>query len=150
MSIKKILWPTDFSANAEYALPYVQSLTEKYQPEIHVLYVLEDLAEHESWYGEFNESHINEIMKWEKEKADERLEQLCSRHMSDCPLYVRHTRVGDPAREILDLAVNENMDLIVMASKGRKNHFSYGSIAEKVTRNTTIPVMIIPASGKNK
>jgi len=149
MPIKKVLWPTDFSRNSEYALPYVQSLTEKYQPEIHVLYVIEDLAHHESWYGEFNESRVNKLMQWENEKAGERLEQLCEKHMAGCPLYIKHTRVGDPAREILDLANNENMDMIVMASKGSKGHFEYGSIAEKVSRNTTIPVMMIPVPGKD-
>jgi len=34
MKIEKILWPTDFSANAERALPYVQSLTRQYGAEI--------------------------------------------------------------------------------------------------------------------
>ena len=31
MEVKRILWPTDFSENAAQALPYVTSLTEKYQ-----------------------------------------------------------------------------------------------------------------------
>ncbi|MEE9495794.1 MAG: universal stress protein, partial [Desulfobacterales bacterium] len=53
MEVKKILWPTDFSNSAEKALPYVTSLTQKYQAEIHVLYVIEDIAHHESWYGDF-------------------------------------------------------------------------------------------------
>lgn len=52
MEIKKILWPTDFSANAEKALGYVTSLGEKYQMDVHVLYVIEDLAhQNEPWYG---------------------------------------------------------------------------------------------------
>ena len=40
MELKKILWPTDFSENSAHALPYVGSLTEKYQTEIHLLYVI--------------------------------------------------------------------------------------------------------------
>jgi nucleotide-binding universal stress UspA family protein len=49
MDVKKILWPTDFSSIAEKALPHVKSLTEKYGAEIHVLYVIEDLAHHDGW-----------------------------------------------------------------------------------------------------
>ena len=47
MEVKRILWPTDFSKNAAWALPYVTSLTEKYETEIHVLYVIEELVPHE-------------------------------------------------------------------------------------------------------
>ena len=55
MGVKKILWPTDFSRISEKALPYVKSLTEKYDAEIHILYVIEDTAHHDGWYGAFEE-----------------------------------------------------------------------------------------------
>ena len=66
MEFRKVLWPTDFSANAEKAMPYVASLGEKYQMEVHVLYVIEELAYHEPWYGVFEEPHIDKIREWEK------------------------------------------------------------------------------------
>jgi hypothetical protein len=47
MKANKIFWPRDFSSSAESALPYIQSLTEKYGSEIHVVHVLEDIAHHE-------------------------------------------------------------------------------------------------------
>ena len=59
MEMKRILWPTDFSDNAESALPYVESLGEKYQTEVHVLYVIPELGDHEPWYGTFDRSHID-------------------------------------------------------------------------------------------
>ena len=52
MEVKKILWPTDLSPNAEKALDYVTSFGEKYQTEVHVLYVIEELGHHEPWYGD--------------------------------------------------------------------------------------------------
>jgi len=48
MEVTKLLWPTDFSGNAEKALGYVTSLMEKYQTEVHLLYVIEDVAHHEA------------------------------------------------------------------------------------------------------
>jgi len=48
MEVNKVLWPTDFSSSAEKALPYVTDLTQKYGAEIHVLYVIEDIAHHQS------------------------------------------------------------------------------------------------------
>ena len=69
MEVKKILWPTDFSGNAEKALDYVTSLSEKYQTEVHVLYVIEQLSSHEPWYGEFEKSRIAKIQEWEQKTA---------------------------------------------------------------------------------
>lgn len=141
---KKILWPTDFSENAKQAFSYVTSLGEKYQTEIHVLYVIEELGYHEPWYGEFKESHIDKIHEWEKKKAEERLCEICAKHLQGCPLYIRHISIGDPAQEILRFIQKEKVDMVVMASRGRKGHFHFGSVAEKVVKNSPIPVVTIP------
>jgi nucleotide-binding universal stress UspA family protein len=146
MPIKKILWPTDLSGRAQAALPYVTSLTERYTAEIHILFVIEDLTAHR-WYGEFKSDHVDKILDWEKKTAEKRLSQICNNHLSGCPLYIRHVAVGDPAREILKLAQAEQMDMIVMASRGTEGHFAFGSVAEKVVKNATIPVVTIPPHG---
>ncbi|MBW1700363.1 MAG: universal stress protein [Deltaproteobacteria bacterium] len=144
MKIKRILWPTDFSKNAQCALPYVQSLTEKYQTEVHVLYVIEDIAHHESWYGEFQKNHVDKLMQWAKESATKRLSQICEKYLKGCPLYIQHIAIGDPAKEILELADKENIDMIVMATRGIKGHFKFGGVIEKVVKNASIPVVTIP------
>lgn len=148
MELKKILWPTDFSKNAEEALPYVTSLSEKFSSEVHVLYVIEELAYHEPWYGEFDRSHMEKIHKWEERKAKERLDQICDSYLKGCPLYVRHIAIGDPAKEILRIIDQEGMDMVVMSTQGRKGHFSYGSVAEKIMRNSPVPVVTIPIKPK--
>ena len=144
MEVKKILWPTDFSKSAESALPHVQSLTETYQTEVHVLYVIEDIAHHDSWYGEFDQGHVDKLMEWENKSAKKRLDQICEKYLEGCPLYIKHVAVGDPAKEILNLAEKESIDMIVMATRGRKGHFQFGSVAEKVVKNSKIPVVTIP------
>jgi nucleotide-binding universal stress UspA family protein len=149
MEVKKILWPTDFSDNSQKALPYVASLGEKYQTEVHVLYVIPELANHEPWYGEFDQSHIDKIHAWERKKAEERLNEICKEYLDGCPLYVRHIAMGDPAEEILRLAGKEKVDMVVIASHGRKGHFHFGSVAEKVVKNAPIPVITIPIPSRN-
>ena len=144
MEMKKVLWPTDFSKNSEKALPYVQSLSEKYQTEVHVLYVIEELGYHEPWYGEFDYSHIKKIHEWENRKAEERLEQLCNKYLHGCPLYIRHVAIGDPAEEILKLIEKEGLDMVVMASHGRRGRFHFGSVTEKIVKNALVPVVTIP------
>lgn len=144
MEMKRILWPTDLSGNAEKAIPFVDSLSEKYQTEIHVLYVIEELARHEPWYGEFDDSHIEEIQKWEKKKAGERLDQICEQYLKGCPLYLKEIAIGDPAEEILKFVEDRKIDMVVMTSRGRKSRFSFGSVTEKVLKNSPVPVTVIP------
>ena len=144
MEWKKILWPTDLSGTAEVALPYVKSLTDKYNTEIHVLYVIEDIANHKGWYGEFERERIDKIMQWEKKTAKERLDQICSNYLEGCPLYIKHVAVGDPAQEILKLVEKEGVDAVVIATRGEKGHFQFGSVAEKVVKNAPVPVVTVP------
>ena len=144
MTVKKILWPTDFSKISETALPHVKSLTEKYDAEIHILYVIEDTAHHDGWYGAFDKKHVDELMEHANKTATNRLGQICEKYLEGCPLYVKHVAVGDPANEILNLIKGKNMDLVVMASHGEKGHFRFGSVAEKVLKNSPIPVTVIP------
>jgi nucleotide-binding universal stress UspA family protein len=144
MKVNKILWPTDFSSNAEKALPYVNSLTQQYDAEIHVLYVIEDIAHHESWYGEFEKKRVEELMEWANQSAKKRLEQICEKYLEGCRLYIRHIAIGDPAKEILKLIEAENIDLVVMASHGQKGNFRFGSVTEKVIKYSPVPVTAIP------
>ncbi len=53
--------------------------------------------------------------------------------------------VGYAAEEILALAENENADLIVMGTHGRKgiDRILFGSVAEKVVKNSPFPVLTV-------
>ena len=144
MEVKRILWPTDFSSIAERALPHVKSLTAQYGAEIHVLYVIEDVAHHDGWYGAFEQKRVQELMDHASKTAGKRLSQLCEKYMEGCPLYIKHVAVGDPAKEILKLIDKEQVDLVVMASHGEKGNFRFGSVTEKVLKNSPVPVTVVP------
>lgn len=147
MEVKKLLWPTDFSSNAEKALGYVTSLTEKFQTEVHLLYVIEDVAHHQSWYGEFGRTHVDKIQKWEEKEAKKRLDQICDKYLKGAPLYIKHIAIGDPAKEILHFIEKEKVDMVVMATHGRGGYFPFGSVTEKVVKNSSVPVVTIPIRG---
>lgn len=148
MEIKRILWPTDFSKNAAQALPTVQSLSEKYQTEVHVLYVIPELAQHEAWYGEFDRAHIDKIHEWERKTAGKRLDEICESYLEGCPLYIKHIAIGDPAQEILKLIEREEVDIVVMATRGQKGQFQFGGVAEKVVKNSPVAVITIPVKSE--
>jgi universal stress protein A len=59
---------------------------------------------------------------------------------------------GDPAPEIVRLAEQEVVDLIVIATHGQSGwrHFVFGSVAEKVVRLAPCPVLTIRAPREEK
>jgi len=144
MEIKRILWPTDFSENAAHALPLVTSLAEKYQAEIHILYVMKDYPAFGASYGDYDPKDLEKMKEWEKNFAESRLDEICEKFLNACPLYIRHISVGEPAKEILKLIKEEEIDLIVLASRGSESHFDFGSVAERVIKCTDKPTVIIP------
>ena len=105
--INNILWPNDFSKCSEKALPHVRSLAKQYGASVHVLYVAEDLAHHNSWYGNFDPTHIDRITEWEIKKAQDRQQAFCSRHLEECGAYTTHIEIGDPTTKILDFIEKE-------------------------------------------
>ena len=144
MEIKRILWPTDFSENAGQALPLVTSLAENYQAEIHILYVLKDYPAFGASYGEYDADDFKKMKDWENQFANSRLDEICEKFLNACPLYIRHISVCDPAEEILKLIKQEDIDIIVLASRGSESHFDFGSVAERVIKCTDKPTVIVP------
>lgn len=144
MEINRILWPTDFSENAAKALPLVTSLTQKYGAEIHILYVMKDYPAFGASYGQFDPEDLKKMQAWEKQTADARLNEICDKFLNECPLYIRHISIGEPAKEILKLIEKEKIDMVVMASRGSEGHFNFGSVAERVLKCTSVPVITIP------
>lgn len=64
--------------------------------------------------------------------------------------FTVETRVlaGDPAGHIVEAAANDGADMIVMASHGRGvlGRLLHGSVADRVAREATVPVMVVRAA----
>ncbi len=144
MEVKRILWPTDFSENASRALPVVTSLSQQYGAEIHILYVMKDYPEFGAHYGDFDPKEKETMQAMEKEMAERRLTEICDKFLNECPLYIRHIAVGDPAQVILDFVSKERIDLVVLASRGNESHFDFAHITDRVIKCTTVPVVTVP------
>ena len=82
-----------------------------------------------------------------------RIPSACRRHWSgsrtgSCPsTFASPPEVlfGKPAQAIVDYAADNGFDLIVMGTHGRAGiaHLLMGSVAERVVRHATCPVMTI-------
>jgi nucleotide-binding universal stress UspA family protein len=59
---------------------------------------------------------------------------------------------GDPSHEIVQVAEREGCDLIAMSTHGHRfiSDILYGSVANEVRHRSTIPVLLVRGSGRNR
>jgi nucleotide-binding universal stress UspA family protein len=143
VEIKKILFPCDLTENSSKILPYVLSVSEKYDSMIYLLHVVNDLLK----WGGFYIPHLS-LEKYQKEAlihAQKDLEKVCKEQLQGCPNFQRIIVAGDPDAEILKTIQSEGIDLVIMGTHGRKGleHTILGSVAENVVRKSPVPVLII-------
>ena len=148
MNVNKVLWPTDFSKSAAKALPTVHSLAHKYDAEVHVMYVVEDLSYYHTWLGGDAPHQVDKLTHFSKELAEQKLDELCNSALGECRLVVKHIAMGDSAREILKFIASEGVDMVIMATRGSRGDFPFGSITEKVVKHSPVPVVSVPMAGE--
>ena len=138
---RKILVPVDLSKRAEQAVSYAGMLAEGLGAEL-VLTINVNLPEREV-LEEFAEVEQTDV----KQAAEVSLRALAH---SRAPQVRSSTDVrfrDNPAHGILDAADAAGIDMIVLASHGRTGmtRWLLGSVAEKIARSSSIPVVIVPA-----
>jgi len=144
VEINKILFPIDFTQNSSKLLPYVLSMSEKYDSMIYLLHVVEDLSR---WGSGLHIPQINvkEYMKDAMDGAEKSMNKVCDEQLKSCPNFQRMVISGDPAQELLKSIDKEGIDLVIMGTHGRKglDHTIFGSVAENVVKKSPVPVLVI-------
>jgi len=140
LTIKKILCPTDFSDASLKGLEYAIDLATLFQAEIKVLYVLPIIPPAP------NDPNVSfEVPEFERLVHKDSEQKLQAIVEAKVPKTLKAAAVighGSPAKEIVRVAEDEKMDLIVIATHGHSgwHHLVLGSVAEKVIRMAHCPV----------
>jgi nucleotide-binding universal stress UspA family protein len=81
----------------------------------------------------------------------EELGQIAARWREAAPHSEFHISSGDPATEILRAAATYKADAIVMASHGlgALGRWRFGSVADRVSRTSKVPVVIVRPNGES-
>lgn len=141
--ISKVLFPTDFSQGADEVLSYAISMAEKFGAEIDILHVVHQIADMTNFYV----PHMSfDVIEAEMEDAARtNLEKVCSEKLDGKVAYSICIRKGIPHREILSMSEELGSDMIVMGTHGYTaiDHVLFGSTAEKVVRNSKVPVLTV-------
>ncbi len=133
-TVQKILVPVDFSEQSANGLKYAASLAQEMKTELIVLHVfdkdepysfLDSLATFEGWPIPRNGSTRIPVDIWLRERALDLYNFIQKEVRNPNRLRIkRKVRIGNPVKEILGVAKEERIDLIVLALQ-KKSLFSY-------------------------
>lgn len=137
--------PTDFSGCANYALPYAASIARATGATIICVHAVEPIAPAVGYSGLAEPMPIADISEQLEDSAGRELPQLAGCEAFS-GLKVEEVIVhGDAAAEIVRVAGDREVDLIVISSHGRTGlgRIIFGSTAEAVVRHATCPVLVV-------
>jgi len=155
--IKKILYCTDLSKNAEYACRYAIYLARQTGADIYVLNVTElpspdAMITLESYIKDFSgrEAFVRQRLEQTRRLLTERLQSYIADLPEDQKPGSEHIKAinvceAHPVDEILRQSKSLDVDLIVMGTH-RKGvaHTFLGSVSKRVMSNSRIPVLVVP------
>lgn len=146
IQLKKILLPTDFSENARHALLYGCSFAREYKAELTILHVVEDIAvSYASDLFPVPMAHVfQELSGYARTELGKLVEEVKAKGLTAREIVAQ----GRPSNEILRIAKEETVDLIVLGThgKGFLDKALFGSTTERVVRNAPCPVLTVRLS----
>jgi universal stress protein A len=143
MNIQRILAPTDFSELSKQGLTSALELAEVFGAKLLLLHVVEPPPYPVEGIVP---SHLGATLLDDLERqATNELAQALSETQTSGAEVARRVVTGVPYRKIVDVAEEEQSDLIVMTTHGRTGlgHLVMGSVAEKIVRTAPCPVFTI-------
>jgi nucleotide-binding universal stress UspA family protein len=144
IDLRRILLPIDFSKYSNAALNYAVAFTEKFDAELNLLHVVQNLA-----------LVIPDVITVEPATlptaetitpaVQAGFQRLIAEHQLQRFQIKQHVREGTPFHEIIRCAREIDADLIVMGTHGHSGlaHVLLGSVTEKVVRKAPCPVLTV-------
>lgn len=147
----KVVIPTDFSVQGEYAYIMVKNLAEKLEMEITFLHVL-SVPDTVTLNADGTISTCGEIdvrfVEKQKEMAERKLADLQTAHGDSIKTALVF---GKPTTGIIEFAESNHFDMIVMGTKGSSGlkERIVGSSAQVVARKSKVPVLSLMCDRSN-
>jgi universal stress protein A len=146
--LKKILCPTDFSEPSLKGVEAAAEFAATYSGEVMLIHVIppaHTLTPPAIPSGKVLE-YYEDLSRFAQKSLDDLIDEKFSQDVSVSSRVVQ----GNPSDEIVRIASEEKVSLIVIATHGATGwrRFMFGSVAEKVVRMAGCPGLTIPAPEK--
>jgi nucleotide-binding universal stress UspA family protein len=151
VSVRNVLFATDFSATSEAALPYATAICRRFGSTLHTAHVLSE-ASLLMMTGGVDYVSMGTLYEDAQTEAKQKLDQISDR-LEGIPHrnYVRHGQVWKSLAAIIQ---ENDIDLIVVGTHGRTGlgKLLLGSVAENILRHAPCPVLTVgpKVSGRAK
>ncbi|MDT5261701.1 MAG: hypothetical protein QOC61_705 [Acidobacteriota bacterium] len=146
MNIDSILLPTDFSECARYAVPVAAEFARLLDARVVCLHVVEPVVQSMGWTPlQAEPLPVVEVSEQLEESAARDLPEFSkSEEFKGLDVEDLIAR-GDPAAEIVRVAEERGIGLIIISSHGRAGlgRILFGSTAESVVRHARCPVLVV-------
>jgi len=149
--VKKILSPTDFSEPSLIAVGAAAEMAGRDGAEIILIHVVSPLpaSPHPGALHAFDTAaYLQEMLTYGRESMERLIKEKFPSGVSVRSIVL----AGNPSDEITRAAEDENVDVIVIATHGLTGwrRLVFGSVAERVVRLASCPVLAIPAPQETK
>lgn len=146
--MRKIVVPTDFSDNAYNALKYACQIFKYERSDIYILHAYADEVYQQDQV--VKRSFLEELKEVTYQKSQQALQEILAAIQEYAPNPKHRFNIisafGTLTDEINDLVNRENMDVVVMATRGETNdrEITFGSNTMQVLKYVQCPVLAIP------
>lgn len=142
LSVRNVLFATDFSPTSEAAMPYATAICRRFHGTLHMAHVLSDVGLL-MMGGGVDYVSMGTIYEDAHNEAKEKLDQIAA-NFGTMPHrnYVRHGAVW---KNLATIVEENEIDLIVVGTHGRTGlgKLLLGSVAEDILRHATCPVLTV-------
>ncbi|RQG99595.1 universal stress protein [Natrarchaeobius oligotrophus] len=140
----RILLPTDMSPGVDRAIDHAIDAAQRYDAELHVLYVV-DAEAYSSYPGDEYVHEFEGLEKALEQAGQDAVETIANRAESagiETESVIRH---GVPHAEILEYMDKNDIGLTVLGSKNRSGEYRrlLGSVTERVANMAERPITIV-------
>ncbi len=143
--MKTILFPTDFSFNANRALEYAVEIASHTGAALNLLHIYTPVVSKDNVYSSLITDEVADATSEAKEKLKVITDTIASDYPSvSCKTYIK---VGDPVPEILNVSLEIEADLIIMGTLGASkiSKMIFGSNTASIIEKSACPVLAVPA-----
>lgn len=151
VDFQNILFPVSLTDISPVVAPYVATVAKRFDAKLHLLHVLRRF----DW---FVDTYVSQPSETDfKSIATDFEDQLLSRaqktlsvfknnHFKDLDIVKSTVVTGTHYKEILDYVESEKIDLIIMGTGSPLQKMVFGSVADRVAKLSSVPVMLVKSN----
>lgn len=155
-TINRILYCTDLGKHTIPVFMHALNQAEANDASIVVLHVVEPMTDTakavietymtDSDVQKIQQDGMEKVFTYMKKRLNNFLKQECGESLDSVSIEEISVVVGKPSEEILQIAEEQNIDLIVLGKASNKVRGSkvMGSTTRRVNRLSQVPIMVVP------